>query len=339
MRTIEKHVKRPFRILDIGPGAGRHMAFLYMNKDTRPVLYAGIESIGLPYSLQNMGAGLLNIQGRTPRVYDYIDYEFTWEAFPDIRNMEEGAIVHLPLWQEERLPDRFFDLVICSYILDELPAEDVPKIAGMIGRCLSEDGIAYCRGSQHRAMLKDLYLYGCGDFHGMDITKTMLAQGLNVLSCDIMASQMTRIFVKKGHPGLKDANGQFIHYDNDVSLVTDLHEAYIKAEIHDLTVSGKNVVIWGDPDSEYTHFKHYIEPFSQGLNIMGLTHRFVENPCNVYGMEQDAPERMIAKKPDVVIIASMRDKSNLRQIRELAEPGEYALVRKFNFPIAFAFRL
>lgn len=339
LRLIGKHLKRPLRVLDIGPGSGRHMAALYMDKNTRPVLYAGIESIGLPYSLQNMAAGLLEIKGHTPKVYDYIDYEFTWETFPDIRSMEEGAIVHLPLWQEEHLPDNYFDLVNCSYILDEIPQEDVPKIAGIIGRCLKEDGIAYCRGSQHRAMLKDLYLYGCGDFHGMDITKTMLGKGLNVLSCGITASQMTRIFVKPGHPGLKDAKGPFINYDNDVALVTDLHADYIKSEVAELVASGKSVVIWGDPDSEYTQFKNYIEPHAQGLKILGITHRFAENPCKVIGMTQDSPERSIAQKPDVVIIASLRDKSILRQMREMAETGEYALVRKFNYPIAFAYRV
>ena len=337
-RSIYNHVKRPLRVLDIGPGAGRHMAALFMNEATRPVLYAGIESIGLPYSLQNMGAALMKIKGLAPRVYDHIDYEFTWETFPDVNHLEEGAIVHLPLWQEEHLPDHFFDLVICSYILDEIPAEDLPKIAGIIGRCLSKDGIAYCRGSQHRAMLKDLYLYGCGDFHGLDITKTMLGQGLKVFSCDITASQMTRIFVQDGHPSLNDVKGPFIHHDNDVSLITDLQESYIKTEVQDIIASGKTVVVWGDPDSEYTHFKNYIEPHTQGMTILGLTHRFAENPCKVLNMTHDAPERMLAQKPDVVIIASMRDKSILRQMREMAEPGEYTLVRKFNYPIAFAFR-
>jgi hypothetical protein len=337
-RLISKYLDRPLRVLDIGPGAARHMTSLFLDNEKKPLLYAGIESIGLPYSFQNMAACLLEIQGRTPKVYDHIDYEFTWEAFPEIMNMEEGSIVHLPLWQEEKLPDNFFDLIICSYILDEIPQEDVPKITGIVGRCLKDDGIVYCRGSQQRSMLKDLYLYGCGDFHGLDITRSMMETGLRAISCNITASQMTRIFVKKGFEAFKSTEEPYIHYENDISLIPEMHKDYIRDQVENLVKSNKKVVVWGDMDSEYTQFRTYVEPFAEGLSILGLTHRIVEDKSNVLGLIQDKPERVIGLKPDVVIIASMRYKSILRQIREISDKDEYTLVRKFNYPVAFAYR-
>ena len=79
MRIINSHINSPRRILDIGPGAGRHMQAAFLNSKLEGNCYVGIESIGLFYHLQNLGASLLCVKNPSIKFFDGIDYQFARE--------------------------------------------------------------------------------------------------------------------------------------------------------------------------------------------------------------------------------------------------------------------
>ena len=246
--------------------------------------------------------------------------------------------MHLPLWEDGILPENFFDVIICNYVLDEVPAHDFHRIAALIGNCLAKDGIVYCRGSQERALLKDLYLYGYGTYHGQDITKMLLSRGLRVKFSEIIASQLTRIFVRKDSMLHPEVESKYNGFTEDLPLVQQIQKDFIEEQIKQLESSKNKVLVWGD-NNGYEYYSKYIMPYSDHLNIVGLMNRFAEvRAMSNFGIMEYPPKEFTSLDVDAVIISSMRDKSILRQIRKMSRPDEFRLIRKFNYPIAFTYR-
>ncbi len=286
-RILDEHIKFPCRILDIGPGVARHLVNVFLSPERRGSVYVGVESIGLPYSLQNAVASHITLRDRDARFFEYIDYEFARRDFPKIEDLPPNSIVHLPLWQAARLPEKYFDLIICSYVLDEVPADDFLRIADIVGRCLADDGVAYCRGSQQRGMIKDMYLYGYGTFHGQDITKTLLSKGLGVTMCETIASQLTRFFVRESSGRQAAAGGKYADINNDIPLMEALQNDFVAANLKELAQSKKKVLVWGDYG--YADYLKYIAPHQEGLNIIGLTNRALAarvSPATTSGVKE-----------------------------------------------------
>ncbi len=338
MRIMRQHIKFPCRILDIGPGAGRHQVNMFLLPECHNNVYVGIESIGLPYSIQNIIASSICLQDRSAKFYEYVDYESERIEFPMIDALSANAIIHLPLWKADLLPKKYFDLIICNYVLDEVPVDDFNGIVEIIGNCLADEGVVHCRGSQHRARLKDMYLYGCGAFHGQDITKALISKDLKVKYCEVIASQLTRLFVRKTSKTHLGTGGKYASYEEDLPLLEEIQKDYITANLKELEESRKKVLVWGDIDGYGQYMKH-IMPYQGKINIIGMTHRFAsKRAATGFGIMEYPPSEFVSLSPDVVIIASMRDLSILRQIREMSSPEEFKLVRKFNFPVAIAYR-
>jgi hypothetical protein len=392
-RILSDFIKPPCKILDIGPGAGRHMANAFLSSEYRNSIYVGIESIGLPYSLQNAVASYVWTQDKKVKFYEYIDYEFGRKNFPSIEAISPNSIVHLPLWKMDLIPKNYFDVILCNYILDEVPGDDFDRITNIIGNCLAPEGIVYCRGSQHRSMIKNMYLYGYGTYHGIDITKSILSKGMKTAMCENIAAELTRVFVRENSKTHNRKAGKYADFKEDIPLIQEMQNDYIAANMKELAKSDKTVLVWGDVG--YSHYLKYIAPYKDDVDIIGLTsgnialrppaappaasgspqaaqaevkvqsnsgiikdsikHAITHvTPGNILGLTGAAVSMLKKKKttdirehspndfpsmaPDVVIIASMRDYSILRQIHEMSSPGEFELVRKFNYPVAFAYR-
>jgi len=358
MRIINSHINSPRRILDIGPGAGRHMQAAFLNSKLEGNCYVGIESIGLPYHLQNLGASLLCVKNPSIKFFDGIDYQFAREDLPDIMQASSDTIYHLPLWMAQALPEKYFDLILCNYVLDELPANDFLEVSKIAGRCLADDGIVYSRGSQQRAMTKDMYLYGYGTFHGQDITKNMLAQGLETKDCQLISSEMTRIFVRSdGEIQQKNAEG-YVGFMEDIPLVEKMQSDFISSQIEDLKAAGSTVVVWDDKG--YSNYQQLIAPYMEGVNVVGITYysssregsensgiRRISEMVNkispttsseLGALPEIQPEKALELRPDVFIISSVRGNTILKKIQEMFEPEEYRVVQKFNDPVTFIYR-
>ncbi len=337
MRVLHNQVKFPCKVLDIGPGAGRHMVNMFLNPDLHDNVYVGIESIGLPYTIQNMIASSICSENTGAKFFEFIDYEFARKEFIRIEDVSPNSIAHLPLWQDSLLPENYFDLIICNYVLDEVSAEDFHRIANIISSSLSVNGMVYCRGAQQRASLKDLYYYGYGTFHGQDITKTLVSKDMKMVECDVVTSQLTRFFSRKGYKEGDTGDSKFTHFEADIPLIEELQKKFISENVNELEDSGKKVLIWGEPGYEF--FSKYINQYRDKLNIIGLMTRYAHAKVKTgLGFYEHPTSDFADLSPDVVIITSMRDVSILRQIREMASHEEFKLMRKFNYPIAFVYR-
>ena len=336
-RQIAPLIKAPCCILDIGPGAGRHMAAAFLGNGADQTTYVGVESVGMCYTIQNLAASLIRMRSRDVKFFDDVDGQFARQDLPPIDRSNGPAIYLLPLWAGQKLPDRCFDLIICNYVLDELPGEDFQRVVRILGRCLADDGVIYCRGSQQRAMLKDMYLYGYGTSHGIDITRAILDEGMKVTSCELIAGELTRTFARRKCGARPVAGGKLVSLTQDIPLLEAVQAQFIRDNITEIVSAGQKVAIWGDRG--YEHYRKFIEPCAGNMKVLAFTHREAAgNAVTDFDGNEVPPEQAIKLNPDKIIIASMRHKSILRQIRERCQPGQFQAVRHFNYPIAFAYR-
>jgi SAM-dependent methyltransferase len=337
LREIKSKIASPCRILDIGPGAGRHMAALFSSPEAKPAGYVGLEAIGMPYSLQNLAAGLLQVQGACSTFVDYIDFESDRLPFPELASLPERFIAHVPLWGASALPDAYFDLIICTYVLDEVAPQDFCSIRDIMARCLRPGGVVYCRGGQERAMLKDLYLYGFGTFHGQDITASLLGAGLAVKSCVVKASKLTRTFCRPSNAEAATGAGEYCRIANDTELMPRLQQDYIAQEIAALAADKRKVLVWTDPGRPLLT-ADLIEKL-KNVNVVGVTTRMAVNEAiTPEGLKELPVDKALGLAPDAVLILSNKMTSILRQLRENSGSGEFMLMRSFNYPVAFAYR-
>jgi SAM-dependent methyltransferase len=335
MRILKQHVSFPCRILDIGPGSGRNMVGLFQSDAGKGSVYAGVESIGIPYHLQNLTAKLL--RGRNPDLtfYEFLDYQFARLDQPLDNGLSENAIWHLPLWEAGHLPDRSFDLVICNYVLDELPPDDFGRVMQLIDRCLTPDGIVYCRGSQHRAQIANLYLYGYGTYHGTDISKAMDNARLEPKYAELIGGAFTRIFARP-ETSFSGGGGKYCEFREDIPLMRMLQEDFTKQALQDLAAANAKVLVWSDVG--YADYDRFIAPYWDGLDIIGMTHRLVaDEGVTPFGFMEYPLEKIRDLDVDCVIFASNRIYSYHRQLREIVGDGKFERVRSFSLPIAFAF--
>ncbi|MFZ3072045.1 MAG: hypothetical protein WA162_02235, partial [Thermodesulfobacteriota bacterium] len=126
-------------------------------------------------------------------------------------------------------------------------------------------------------------------------------------------------------------------YNEDVSLMEQAQNDFVEVNMKELNGSGKKVLLWDD--SGYRIFSKYMERHCKNINIIGSTHRFAQSKVHTGPGQYEYPLQDIESlRPDVVIIASMQELSALRRIKEMSGPGEFELMRKFNYPVAFAYR-
>ncbi|NLW87045.1 MAG: class I SAM-dependent methyltransferase [Planctomycetes bacterium] len=335
LRIVGEAIRRPCRVLDIGPGAGRHMAAMCLDPIRRGGLYVGIESVGMCYSLQNMLASLISIKSPNVTFLDELDYQFARKDLPPMNKCSPKTIYHLPLWRAHLLPKRFFDVILCNYILDELSGDDFMRVMQIIGRCLGDEGILYCRGSQQRSMLGSMYVFGYGRFHGIDITKSLLSNGLRVLSADLVASQLTRTFVRTASKTYGAATGRYARFTKDSPLVEQAQKDFIAEQIK--SIGATTCVVWGD--AGYSAFNQHVLPHLNGVKIAAVTNRQAgEIPNTQFNCPQIPVAHLPKLDPQAVIIASMQERSIHRQLNEMMPSKPFDVFRTFNHPVAFARR-
>lgn len=92
-----------------------------------------VDAIELPYVLQSFYMSQFGLP-----VYDYLD---------GCRSQvgAKPGIYHLPTWRADLLPDSFFDSVICTQVLQEIPAMMVHSAIQIFRRCVKPGGAVYIR--------------------------------------------------------------------------------------------------------------------------------------------------------------------------------------------------
>ena len=333
-RLIDSHISSPRRVLDIGPGAGRHMINLFLRSNGPQNSYVGVEAIGLPYVMQNMVSGILTLQDSKLVFRDQIDYEHGRLHFKVPEDLPGGSIWHLPLWRADVLPEKTFDLILCNYVLDEVAAHDFDRIADILSRCLAPEGLVYCRGSQQRSMLKDVYLFGYGTFHQRDITKELLSRGLKVKTCDLHTATMTRSFVRadsKTHQCSPDGYATIV---SDVPLVETIQRDFIRNAVDQARSSKTPVLIW--VDHGFDDLCRYMEEYVPDLNLVGITNdHIVHRGEGPLGLTKYPLENVRDLGVKTVFILGMKTRLAVRELREALAPAILESVSQFTYPFAF----
>jgi hypothetical protein len=333
-RLLRAHVRFPCRVLDIGPGIGRHVAALFAPSAQSGTAYVGIESIEAPYILQNLVGSLLSVRNPAISFVDYVDSQSARTPLSLPSDLPSGSIYHVPLWAGELLPSHAFDLVICNYVLDEVAAADLDRIASIIGRCLAKEGVVYCRGSQQKSMIKDLYLFGYGTFHQQDITRKLLSQNLRTLDVRLVGDTLTRMLVRVDSQTRAAASGPLVSLRDDASLIEALQRDFILDRVAELKASKTRVVLWIDPDHQ--GFAEMLLRDLDGVDVLGVTSDHVlHSGSGPFDLKQ-FPLREIAKlDPGAFVIAGRRIKLAHRELCEML--GKPLSLRWFNYPVAFVY--
>lgn len=336
VRVLSPHVKFPCRVLDIGAGAGRHMLNLMLRPEFAVSSYCAIDSIGLPYVLQNAIAGALSVRDHAVTFTDTLDFEFARREVIFPAQMPPGSLWHAPLWHADKLPDRAFDLIICNYVLDEIPAEDFRRVVGLIARCLAPEGVVYCRGGQQKSMLRDLQLFGYGTYHQQDITASLLAAGLKVKDCELVTATMTRIFVRAESQTHRCAETGYAAIGSDVPLVEAMQRDFIRENVGRIAERRLRTVIWSDPG--HAAAQRYLGEVVRDIDLCGITsdHIMHEGP-SLFGSKEFPLAGLAALGPQAVIIAGTRLKLAVRELADTLKPIPLGPVLSFNYPIAVCY--
>jgi SAM-dependent methyltransferase len=333
-RLLKQHIKFPCRVLDIGPGAGRHLLNLMLRPDFAGSSYCAVDSIGLPYALQNLMAGMLAVRDSNVSFIDTVEAEFARQDVVIPEHMPPGSIWHAPLWHADKLPSGGFDLIICNYVLDEVPAEDFRNIMALISRSLAPEGVVYCRGGQQKSMLRDLHLYGYGTYHQQDITAAFLSAGFKATDCQLIAGAITRIFVRSGSRTHLGAEIGYSAFRSDVPLIDAVQKEFIREHIDRIKAQGLRTLIWSDPG--HAAALRYISDVASEIDICGVTndHIYHEVP-SILGWREYPLNSIRDLKPQAVILATNKLKLAIRELSEnLAGVGP---LQSFNYPIAFSY--
>lgn len=126
-------------ILDFGSGIGRQ-AFQWCSQGS--VNLFSVDAIESLYMLQNDVYSLLFPD-------KLIEYFYGPERFcdPGFYSMRD-KLYHLPTWKLDLLPDRYFDLIICVQVLQELNKETLRFLLRQFRRIVKKNGILYIRDNE-----------------------------------------------------------------------------------------------------------------------------------------------------------------------------------------------
>ena len=145
------------KILDFGPGYGRQINLL--SQLTNELVYVGIEGILQPYCMQN----LYYSNSRYP-LYEYMDD----------KNIEisESGIYHLPTWRCDKLPNNYFDEIMCIQVLQEINKDLLIHILHVFSNILKRNGILYIRdhGKEWKYSSHDIDIEEILPSYGFELT-------------------------------------------------------------------------------------------------------------------------------------------------------------------------
>lgn len=328
-------VTRPLKILDIGGGAGRHFVSTFLNRSDSKIQYVGIESIAMCYQVQNLVGSMLSISDNLI-FNDLLDYKLAHKPFPDISEPEQREAFLLPLWLSEHLPDNHFDLILCNHVLDELPPGDFDTVIKILKRTLAPSGSIYCRGSQQKASLKDLYPLGGGTYHGKDITQALKDASLQTDSAQLVAGEFTRVLSHKAANKSVSLTNDLLHFDTDVQLNQSLQTNFIQDNVDKIRTQNLSMGIWGE--AGFTYYNELLSPHVNDESHLDFTHRFAFRDTLDYPSFNLVPkEQFLSNDLDVIVIAAQNPFSIIRELQESLDKSVSIDVKMFSHPIAFVY--
>lgn len=129
-------------VLDFGSGIGRQ-SFQWCSQDGMNLFsFDAIESL---YLLQNRIYSLLFQESLNDYFYDPI--RFHNRDFYSQTN----KVYHMPTWKFQLLPEKYFDLIICAQVLQEVNKNTLEFLLEQFKRVIKKNGFLYIRDNEYWA--------------------------------------------------------------------------------------------------------------------------------------------------------------------------------------------
>lgn len=126
-------------ILDFGSGIGRQ-AFQWCSQEG--VNFFSVDAIESFYLLQNKIYSLLFPERLS-------EYFYGPQRFRELDFYSDtNKLYHLPTWRMDLLPDKYFDMIICVQVLQEINEETLKYVLKQFKRIVKDNGFLYIRDNE-----------------------------------------------------------------------------------------------------------------------------------------------------------------------------------------------
>ena len=251
-RVIRSFAKMPCRVLDFGAGCGRQgaAAFLWNPKN----IYTAIDATLAAYTLQNLVLSFMDTLQEQASSFDFLDFEKSLRAFPDISKAKPGDRFHIPTWlAEANVPEKFYDVIIAAHVHNELSGPDFMRLLCVVEKSLAPDGVLYVRSELTLGDTRDYF--DAVDLHGIDLLTELRSRNIVPVWCRFVSGYLTTVFARVGSTHYKqakkskDPDRNFLDFDKACHVSARAGENYLHRCVDTLArADGKTVVI-GSGDS------------------------------------------------------------------------------------------
>jgi hypothetical protein len=265
-------------------------------------VYTGLESILAPYFLQNLVMSYLSACDSSVEFREWIDCQKAGKSFNRRDEFSRQQLYHLPFWKADVLPDKFFDVILCCHVLDEVGPDDFKSFMQTIKHKLAPEGIVYCRGSQQRAHMEG--------HHNIDITQSLNEIGLATIYCDINP-QLTRVLTPLNSNRFKKSLKichRFYDNINDQQLCRRManHAVYI-SKLEQIIKNDETAVIFGYG----TGIEKFISSVAENVKINAIVDDREQNiGKNFNGLKVQSSDALAELEYDRLIITKEIDQNS-----------------------------
>lgn len=278
--------------IEVGPGNCLSALFVMQyNKKIRNIYC--IEGSAQHYWYQMMFWSFLS---SIDSKYTYLPYILKSEANAYAKLDNSGlTIKHIPLWRIDYLENTVNKLpIMANRVLDQVCAHDFKLLVN--SPFYSNTSGIVARGGLCRDRIHDLYLYGYGTYHGIDVKKYHETLGFST-ELKIVDGELSAVFRKFGA-----AN---IEYKNSIQ--------YLSQELSRNLSGEKPEKIWLDDDFPYAEdFRYLEEIYSESYSDSLST-----SPLPLMSLKRRGLDDLVLNTGEKILILSARSAEIYKKINKM----------------------
>lgn len=332
-RTILRYVDLPAKILDFGAGCARQGTSAFL-RDVRN-RYTAIDGTLAGYTVQNLVFSCMDLISPTPKTRDFLDFQVATKPYPDIAKAEEGSRFHVPVWMaEEKIPERYYDVVIAAHVHNELSGYDFMRLINCVDKGLNDEGVFYVRSEFFVTDPRDFF--DAVDLHAMEIVKILRDRGFVPVSCKFH-TYLTTVFARIGSSHHKKAQEsdapetQFMDITENRAMSELACKHFTERQFNEISNSGKKIGIIGGANSFYDD---YVAPC---LGAFGDCKQYLDDAVLGIDMEQTARD-LVAFDPDILIIPSHNCGALEAAVKNMFPENHFILRQHYFYPIVYLYK-
>ncbi|MBT7591151.1 MAG: hypothetical protein HN561_08785 [Candidatus Scalindua sp.] len=349
-RTILKFTELPCRVLDYGAGCARQGTSAFLrNKDN---IYTAVDSTLAGYTVQNLVLSYIDTFGTESTFVDFLDLEMAGKPFPEISKAKPGSRFHVPAWlAEANIPEKFFDVIICAHVHNELSGPDFLRYIWAVEKGLAPNGIAYVRSELTAQDTRDYF--DTVDLHGLDIVSIFREKDIVPIYSKYESAYLTTVFARKGSSHYKHAikSKAVEHSFTDIKTGPDIshHAGGHSIERNLQLISSakkKTALVCNGTDAAKTFLK--IALIGKGVDFFNrflkpvislIRNKGIYSEEDFLGDKKDETgKKLSAFDPDVIVIASQQLFAIEEEIKKMLPDREFPLRRHYWYPVLFLYK-